>query len=59
MPIVRKGVWGPPVSIEAGRRLDDYLADVFVACQHGDRQRDFVDAVKTSDLVQLRVTVAD
>ncbi|MFP3614730.1 hypothetical protein SB778_32110 [Paraburkholderia sp. SIMBA_050] len=59
MPIVRKGVSGPPVSIEVGRRLDDYLADVFIACQHGDRRNGFVQAVKTSDLLQLRVMVAE
>ncbi|WP_156125874.1 hypothetical protein [Paraburkholderia kururiensis] len=59
MPIIRKGVSGPPVSIEPGRRLDDYLADVFVACLHGDRRGGFVEAVKTSDLLQLRVMTAD
>ncbi|WP_349606980.1 hypothetical protein [Cupriavidus sp. DF5525] len=59
MPIVRKGIWGPPLSIESGRRLDDYLADIFIACQHGDRRNGFVQAVKTSDLRQLRVLVAE
>jgi len=59
MPIIRKGVSGPPVSIEAGRPLDDYLTDVFIACQHGDRRSSFVQAVKTSDLLQLRIMVAE
>lgn len=59
MPIVRKGVSGPPVSIESGRRLDDYLADIFIACQHGDRRNAFVQAVRASDLLQLRVLVAE
>lgn len=60
MPIVRRGLAGPPVTIEsAGRRLDDYLADVFIACLHGDRRNRFVQAVKTSDLLQLRVLTAE
>ena len=58
MPTVRRGVWGPPVSVLASTRLDDYLVDTFVACQHGDRRIDFVEAVKKSDLLQLRIMVA-
>jgi hypothetical protein len=58
MPVIRQGIPGPPVSIQAGRRLDDYLAHIFIACQHGDRRNNFVQAVMSSDLLQLRVIVA-
>lgn len=59
MPIVRMGLSGPPVDIELGRRLDDYLADIFIGCQHGDRRNEFVRAVEKSDLLRLRVMVSE
>ncbi|AXF20257.1 hypothetical protein CUJ89_06920 [Burkholderia pyrrocinia] len=58
MPIVLKGNWGPPVSVQAPQPLDDYLVEVFIACRHGDTRRDFVSAVKKSDLLQLRLLKA-
>lgn len=59
LPTVRQGVWGPPVSILKQLALDDYLVDVFIACQHGDIRSNFVSAVKHSDLLQLRIMMAE
>lgn len=33
----------------------DYLVDQFVACKHGDKDKNFINAVQTSDLAGLRI----
>lgn len=39
-------------------RLDDYIIEHLIACSHGDKRNDFVEAVQQSNLEGLEVTVS-
>ena len=57
--MVREVDIGPPLSLKKAQRLDDYLIDRFIACHHGDARARFVEAVKDSDLLQLRILITN
>lgn len=48
---------GPPALLGRKMSLVDYIVEEFVSCRHGDRRLGFPDAVKDSDLLQLRVLI--